>query len=255
MTDKTDTPELRRFNFEIWPHEAYISEAYDGEYVLFADAHQQIEAERHKGDLWFGKVADLEAALKTERQRAHDALTSITDYLSAPFKVKAEIAALKGEQVPVAWLNDAHLARGHIEGEAGEEDAGPGMIPVYREKYIPPQKLVISKEKLCDWLEDNFDIDDSQRAAFAACFAHCCDCIVQSDSSAPVGEIVAWAGTDREKGITREVDFRFLRFDVLPGTKLYALEPEPAAKSDLLTRPQALAVETRALACRIKAGD
>ena len=214
MTDKTDTPELRRFNFEIWPHEAYISEAYDGEYVLFADAHQQIEAERHKGDLWFGKVADLEAALKTERQRADDALTSITDYLSAPFKVKTEIAALKGEQVSV-----------------------------------------ISKEKLCDWLEDNFDIDDSQRDAFAACFAHCCDCIVQSHSPAPVGEIVAWAGTDREKGITREVDFRFLRFDVLPGTKLYAVEPEPAAKSDLLTRAQALAVETRALACRIKAGD
>ncbi len=213
MTDKTDTPELRRFNFEIWPHEAYISEAYDGEYVLFADAHQQIEAERHNGDLWFGKVADLEAALKTERQRADDALTSITDYLSAPLKVKAEIAALKGERVSV-----------------------------------------ISKEKLCDWLEDNFDIDDSQRDAFAACFAHCCDCIFQSHSPAPVGEIVAWAGVDREKGITREVDFRFLRFDVLPGTKLYAVEPA-AAKSDLLTRAQALAVETRALACRIKAGD
>lgn len=71
----------------------------------------------------------------------------------------------------------------------------------------------------------------------------------------PVGEIVAWAGTNREMGITREVDFRFLRFDVKPGTKLYAIEPAPAVKSDLLTRAQALAVETRALASRIQAGE
>lgn len=71
----------------------------------------------------------------------------------------------------------------------------------------------------------------------------------------PVGEIVAWSGTNRDMGITREVDFRFLRFDVKPGTKLYAIEPAPAAKSDLLTRAQALAVETRALASRIQAGE
>jgi len=71
----------------------------------------------------------------------------------------------------------------------------------------------------------------------------------------PVGEIVAWAATNREMGITREVDFRFLRFDVKPGTKLYAIEPAPAVKSDFLTRAQALAVETRALASRIQAGE
>ena len=71
----------------------------------------------------------------------------------------------------------------------------------------------------------------------------------------PVGEIVAWAGTNRDMGITREVDFRFLRFDVLPGTKLYAIEPAPAVKSYLLTRAEALAVETRALASRIQAGE
>lgn len=71
----------------------------------------------------------------------------------------------------------------------------------------------------------------------------------------PVGEIVAWSGTNREMGITREIDFRFFRFDVKPGTKLYAIEPAPAVKSDLLTRAQALAVETRALASRIQAGE
>ncbi|QUT17671.1 ead/Ea22-like family protein [Rahnella inusitata] len=41
------------------------------------------------------------------------------------------------------------------------------------------QKPVISKEKLCDWLEDNFDIDDSQCDAFANCFARHCNCIVK----------------------------------------------------------------------------
>lgn len=37
----------------------------------------------------------------------------------------------------------------------------------------------------------------------------------------PVGDIVAWSGADREKGITRDVDFRFLRFDVQPGQQLF----------------------------------
>ena len=44
------------------------------------------------------------------------------------------------------------------------------------------QVSVISKEKLCDWLEDNFDIDDSQRDAFAQCFAHHCNCIVKKEN-------------------------------------------------------------------------
>ena len=41
------------------------------------------------------------------------------------------LAAMDSE--PVAWLNDACLARGVVDGEAGSEDAGPGYIPVYRE--------------------------------------------------------------------------------------------------------------------------
>nr|WP_228713416.1 DUF551 domain-containing protein [Klebsiella quasipneumoniae] len=36
------------------------------------------------------------------------------------------------EREPIAWLNDAYLARGVVDGEAGSEDAGPGYIPVYR---------------------------------------------------------------------------------------------------------------------------
>lgn len=124
----------------------------------------------------------------------------------------------------------------------------------------------------------------------------------QKPLSSPVGEIVAWSGTNRDMGITRDIDFRFFRFDVLPGTKLYAAEPvpmvtdemalafhfattdgaagdddvedikiglmaalsaapkrggeqAPAVKSDLLTRAEALAVETRALATRIQDGE
>jgi len=54
-------------------------------------------------------------------------------------------------------------------------------IPESTELFATPQKPVISKEKLCDWLEDNFDIDDSQRDAFANCFAHHCNCIVKKE--------------------------------------------------------------------------
>lgn len=46
----------------------------------------------------------------------------------------------------------------------------------------------------------------------------------------PVGEVVAWAGTQLDKGITRAVDFRFLRFDVQPGAKLYE-HPAPAPEA------------------------
>jgi hypothetical protein len=36
------------------------------------------------------------------------------------------------EKEPIAWVNDAYLARGVVDGEAGSEDNGPGYIPVYR---------------------------------------------------------------------------------------------------------------------------
>ena len=46
------------------------------------------------------------------------------------------------EREPIAWLNDAYLARGVIDGEAGSEDAGPGYIPVYREAGPQPATVV-----------------------------------------------------------------------------------------------------------------
>lgn len=46
------------------------------------------------------------------------------------------------EREPIAWLNDAYLARGVVDGEAGSEDAGPGYIPVYREAGPRPAPVV-----------------------------------------------------------------------------------------------------------------
>lgn len=60
----------------------------------------------------------LLSQLKAERQQREAA--------------EAELAALRGEQEHVAWLNDAYLARGVVDGETGSEDAGPGYLPVYR---------------------------------------------------------------------------------------------------------------------------
>lgn len=50
------------------------------------------------------------------------------------------------EREPIAWLNDAYLARGVVDGEAGSEDAGPGYIPVYREAS-PAQPAPVVPEK------------------------------------------------------------------------------------------------------------
>ncbi|EHM46036.1 hypothetical protein [Yokenella regensburgei] len=46
------------------------------------------------------------------------------------------------QQEPIAWLNDAYLGRGVVDGEAGSEDQGPGYIPVYREPYTTPSAPV-----------------------------------------------------------------------------------------------------------------
>lgn len=50
------------------------------------------------------------------------------------------------EREPIAWLNDAYLARGVVDGEAGSEDAGPGYIPVYREASPAQPAPVVPEE-------------------------------------------------------------------------------------------------------------
>ncbi|EOP9424683.1 hypothetical protein [Citrobacter braakii] len=44
-----------------------------------------------------------------------------------------ELQERRKPQRPVAFLNDAHLNRGYVEGGVTSDDDAPGMIPVYRE--------------------------------------------------------------------------------------------------------------------------
>lgn len=71
--------------------------------------------------------------------------------------------APKTEPEPIAWLNDAYLARGVVDGEAGSEDAGPGYIPVYREAG-PHQAPVVSFYR--DGIEASAKWIDQQREAY-----------------------------------------------------------------------------------------
>lgn len=50
------------------------------------------------------------------------------------------------EREPIAWLNDAYLARGVVDGEAGSEDAGPGYIQVYRHAQPAPVVPAVSDD-------------------------------------------------------------------------------------------------------------
>lgn len=59
------------------------------------------------------------------------------------------------EREPIAWLNDAYLARGVVDGEAGSEDAGPGYIPVYREASPAQPAPVVP-----DAVDEEIDADD-----------------------------------------------------------------------------------------------
>lgn len=65
------------------------------------------------------------------------------------------------EREPIAWLNDAYLARGVVDGEAGSEDAGPGYIPVYREAGPQPAPVVPdeaqSREAFEKWCTVNIE--------------------------------------------------------------------------------------------------
>ncbi|HFP9220800.1 TPA: hypothetical protein ACTXAA_001239 [Raoultella planticola] len=66
------------------------------------------------------------------------------------------------EREPIAWLNDAYLARGVVDGEAGSEDAGPGYIPVYREASpAQPAPVVMDDIKLRELFDSWFASDCS----------------------------------------------------------------------------------------------
>lgn len=91
--------------------------------------------------------------------------------------------APKTEREPIAWLNDAYLARGVVDGEAGSEDAGPGYIPVYREPatqsapVVPPMQ---HWEELCRQYPDMSIRDAIIRAAW---WNHCRAAMLQAGNS------------------------------------------------------------------------
>ena len=69
------------------------------------------------------------------------------------------------EREPIAWLNDAYLARGVVDGEAGSEDAGPGYIPVYREAGPQPAPVITfyrdGIEAAAKWIDQQREAYDS----------------------------------------------------------------------------------------------
>ncbi|VUS89329.1 hypothetical protein SB6422_02796 [Klebsiella huaxiensis] len=73
------------------------------------------------------------------------------------------------EREPIAWLNDAYLARGVVDGEAGSEDAGPGYIPVYREASPAPVAMDDTKlrELFDSWFASDCSFDLSPEASEA----------------------------------------------------------------------------------------
>ncbi|THD55930.1 hypothetical protein ERD95_02175 [Enterobacteriaceae bacterium ML5] len=117
-----------------------------------------------------------------ERDPSNNFLTR-SEMMEAVKELIALREAQKGDQVPVAWRHDSDILCHKVVTMSevvatSWVDKGRSVTPLYDR----PQKPVISKEKLCDWLEDNFDIDDSQRDAFANCFAHHCNCIVEKEN-------------------------------------------------------------------------
>lgn len=92
-----------------------------------------------------------------------------------PLYRHAQPATVK-EREPIAWLNDAYLARGVVDGEAGSEDAGPGYIPVYREAGPQPAPVVPEKcpAEIRDLIASHSDAlfnDDDAQEIWNACRA------------------------------------------------------------------------------------
>jgi hypothetical protein len=103
-------------------------------------------------------LATMEAEPVAENIRIAGALAGLSwpnTALGNKAVIQAAIEALRAYRVqpapvvarePIAWLNDAYLARGVVDGEAGSEDAGPGYIPVYREAGPQPAPVLTFDE-------------------------------------------------------------------------------------------------------------
>lgn len=107
-------------------------------------------------------------------------------------------------QQPVAHLNDAHLSRGHVEGEVGEEGDAPGMIPVYRE----PLGCLFIRDQITE--QERAELEDYRRCVSEDREMLKRLAVILSGSDAP-GEmrsltVTAQSFVDRCKTLARERD-------------------------------------------------
>lgn len=246
MTDKTystalaglaikNTPEPKNITF---PDGSQLSFPVSGKASFSGDVEDSAKV------FFYAVLRHRDTQLEAERQRAdeyRDCIRVLADKLSVNalpneiIEAVAELEAVKEER------NDLVQILAQKEAESDSEVKGAPVPVGYRNKFTG---MIWNLEHQLGAETDPLVYEPVYLTA------------PQKPASLPVGEIVTWSGTNRHMGITREVDFRFLRFDVMPGTKLYAIESESSdKKSDLLTRAEALAVETRALANQIQAGE
>lgn len=88
----------------------------------------------------------------------------LTDYRDIAAAMR-EIQESRKPQRPVAFLNDAHLSRGHVDGGVTSDDDAPGMIPVYRE---PVSVVCVSclPETEFDELQERRKVDSAAPVAW-----------------------------------------------------------------------------------------
>lgn len=124
--------------------------------------HEMIDW-RERAEAAEAKVKELE-----EEQAEHDqqiatlqgkfdlALAGLRSKTSRCDKAEAKLAEL-AQQKPIGWLNDAYLGRGVIDGEVGQDDFGPGYIPIYRQPFndVPAPAVSLAPQQPADdgWIE------------------------------------------------------------------------------------------------------
>lgn len=151
MSDEIETIDKNQKSWAAWKREAERLQAIIDDMVLAAMDSEPDCKERK-----------LFCSTDTTRMRKTISVSAGTE--DAPLYRHAQ-PALVVEREPIAWLNDAYLARGVVDGEAGNEDAGPGYIPVYREAGPQPAPVVQCPFP-CGW--DNLNKLAIQDAAFVA---------------------------------------------------------------------------------------
>lgn len=171
MTDKTDIGALRRRSNNLRTADqtdAFIDLLLD---KLEAEHQQREAAEKERDDLLNQEFQQRLANAEHQLEMKDLAIRNVKASRMAQFRkrkaAEAELAELRGEQEPVAWLNDAYLSRGVVDGEAGKDDAGPGYVPVYRERQ-PKPVVVLPKSHYVAGCADKFMSEREVQGAMLA---------------------------------------------------------------------------------------